>query len=137
MGRSWSGLFFRGQEAREDGGGLLPVVRFLFHLFAAGARQAVVLGAAIVFRRAPLGSDVALLFELQQRGVERAVVNEQAVAAGLLDAAGDAVAVERAEKLDGFQDHEGQGALPDVGFVAHATSYGLAIEKVSCVLWGR
>ena len=34
----------------------------------------------------------------------------------MLDAAGETIAVERAEDVEGFEDHKGEGALEDIGF---------------------
>jgi len=103
----------------NDGGGLLPLALFLFKLLPAGAGQLVVLGFAIVLRHAPFGADVAFLFQLEKRGIERSVIDGEQAAAGLLDAAGDSVAVKRPDGIQGLERHEGQRALPDIGFFAH------------------
>ena len=108
----------------KDGSGLLPFLRFFFELLAAGAGELVILGFAIVVGDAPLGSDVAFQLQFQEGGIESAVIDGEEIAAGLLNAAGDAVAMERTESLQSFQDHQGQGALPDVGFVAHRAPMG-------------
>ena len=68
------------QEPRQDRGRPLPVARFLLELLAPGARQAIELGLAVVVRHAPFGGDVALLLELEQGGIERAVVEREMVA---------------------------------------------------------
>src|SRR4051794_34180939 len=81
----------RRQEARKNGRRLRPFARFTFDLLLAGAGELVELRLAVVVRHAPRRLHVALLFELEERGVERAVVDEQLVAARLLDAARDAV----------------------------------------------
>src|SRR5262249_25191008 len=80
----------------------------------------------IVLRGAPLGSDVPFLLELHEGGVERPVVDGETVAARLLDPAGDAVAVKGTQGLQGLQDHQRQGSLPDVlsGLFGHPVSYG-------------
>src|SRR5438132_553236 len=115
----------------EDRGGLLPGSRGLFNLPPPSARQLVELRLAMVVGDAPLEGDVAFLFQLQQSGVERAVVHGQEVAARLLDAAGDAVAVERSDRFEGLQHHQGEGALPDVRFGAHEDSYWIPIALMS------
>src|SRR4026208_1879006 len=97
----------------------MPVAGFARQLPAPRGGQAVVLGAAIVLRQAPLRRDEAFLLELQEGGVEGAVIEGQAVLAGLLDAAIDAVAVEGPEDLEGFEDHQGQSALFDVQLLCH------------------
>ena len=82
----------------------------------AGARELVEFGASVVVRLAPLGGDVALLIEFEEGRINSAVIYGEAIAAGLFDAAGDAVAVKRAEGFEGLEDHQGQSALPDVFF---------------------
>ena len=67
----------------------------------------------------PLGSDGAFLLQFQERGVEGTVVEREEVAAGLLDAARNAITVQGSKAFQCFQDHQGEGALPDVCFVAH------------------
>jgi hypothetical protein len=53
------------------------------------------------------------LLEADERGVDGALVEEDFVAADLLDAAGDAVAVETAHGVEGLEDHEVEGALEE------------------------
>ena len=65
------------QEPREDRRRPLPVARFLLELLPAGAGEAVELRLAVVVGDAPFGRDVAFLLELEQRGVERAVVERR------------------------------------------------------------
>jgi hypothetical protein len=47
--RNSSGLFGRGEEAGEDGGGLLPLGGGFLQLAVAGAGELIKFGAAIVF----------------------------------------------------------------------------------------
>jgi len=108
------GFYF--EEAGDDGGGLLPVLSFGLEGFAAGLGEVVEAGAAIVLGGAPLGFDGAFLFEFEEDWVESALIDGEEIAADLLDAAGEAVAVERAEDVESFEDHEGEGSLEDVGF---------------------
>ena len=61
----------------------------------------------------------AYLLELQERGVQRAVVDAQLMVARLFNPPGDAVSVQRSERLQRLEDHQGQRALPDVGAVSH------------------
>ena len=104
------------EEAGDDGGGLLPVLSFGLEGFAAGLGEAVEASAAIVVGGAPFGFDGAFLFEFEEDWIERALIDGEEIAADLLDAAGEAVAVEGAEDVESFEDHEGEGALEDVGF---------------------
>lgn len=94
----------------------MPVLRFGLKGFAAGFGEVVEAGAAIVVGGAPFGFYGAFLFEFEEDGIERALIDGEEVTADLLDAAGQAVAVERAEDVEGLEDHEGEGALEDVGF---------------------
>lgn len=107
---------FEFEEAGDDGGRLSPIVCFGLKGFAAGFGEVVEAGATIVVGRAPFGFDSAFLLEFEKDGVERALIDGEEIAADLLDAAGEAVAVKRAEDVESFEDHEGEGALEDVGF---------------------
>src|SRR5262249_47725861 len=83
----------RRQEARDDLGGLAPLLLLALHLLPAAARELVEAGAAAVLRGAPRRLDVALLLELEEGRVQRAVIDDELRAARLLDAPRDAVAV--------------------------------------------
>ena len=121
-------LSFDFKEAGDDGGGLFPVLRFGLEGFAASLGEGVEAGAAIVFGGAPFGFDGAFLFEFEENGVERALIDGEEIAADLLDAAGEAVAVERAEDVESFEDHEGEGALEDIGFFVGGCHFGFQQE---------
>ena len=54
-------------------------------------RQTIKAGAPVVLRRSPVRLNRALLFQPQQYRVESALVNEELVAADLLDPPGNAV----------------------------------------------
>src|ERR1700735_755544 len=99
-----SGSRIRREEAGQDGGGLLPILRFLAKLFMAGTSEFVEFGAAVVVGLAPLGGDVTFLVEFEKRGINGAVVDGETIAAGLFNAASDTVAVERAEGFAGFEN---------------------------------
>src|SRR5271165_5319602 len=117
-----SRLLGRGEKPRQDGRCLLPISGFLLNLLLSRSGQLVILCSAIVLRGAPVRGDVALLLELEQRGIQRSVVEGEQVAAGLLNAPGNAVAMERPQRLQRFQNHQGQRALPYVCLVAHGHS---------------
>src|SRR5215470_17952922 len=97
----------------------MPFACFARELLPPGGGERVVLGAAIVLGLPPLGDDEPLLLKLEQRGIERAVVERESVLAGLLDAARDAVTVEGPETLQRFEDHQGKGALLDFELLGH------------------
>src|SRR5215469_10541142 len=109
------------KETSDDFRGALPFPFFVRDLPAAGGGEAVEAGAAIVLGRTPVGGDEAFLLELEQRGIERAVVDGERVAGDLLDAAGDAVSVQRAHGLQRFEHHESERTLPDFGFAGQRT----------------
>ncbi len=131
------------RPARGSGPGFrwsVPTRGLRFRVVCGGARQLVIFGFAIVVGDAPFGSDVALLLEFQQRGIQRPVINRKQVTASLLDAAGDTVTVKRAHGLQRFQNHQGQSSLPDVFFVGHclfASSYGKAIAQDAITRMGK
>src|SRR5206468_1934907 len=110
------------QKSSEDRRGLFPLAGLALELLLAGAREAVELRPAVVVRHAPLGGDVALLLELEERGIERSVVDGEQLPARLLDAPRDAVPMLRTHRFERLQHHQGEGALPDVVLFTHACS---------------
>jgi hypothetical protein len=82
------------EKAGQNGRRLVPLACVFEDLFPAGASQAVELRPAPMLRYTPLGSNASLLLQFQQGRVDRAVVDGQLIAAGLLDAPGDALAVQ-------------------------------------------
>ena len=76
----------------------------------------VELGLAIVAGGAPLGRNPSALLQADERGVDGALVQQDFVAADLLNAARDAVAVQRAHGGEGLQDHQVQRALQKIQF---------------------
>ena len=119
----------RREKGGDQIGGLVPFARFARELLPPRGGERIELRAAIVLGLAPLGRDESLLLELEQGGVERAVVERQAVLARFLDAARDAVAVQGPEDLEGLEDHQGEGALLHVELLRHVPSYGFPIRR--------
>ena len=62
------------KEAGDQVGGFMPFPRFLGESLSSSRGERVKLRAAIVLGLAPLRLDESLLLELQQRGIERSVV---------------------------------------------------------------
>ncbi len=94
---------------RESGRGWrwsAPSCALLVELSAACSGELVELGFAVVLGYAPLGGDGAFLLEFEEGWVEGSVVEREDVSAGLLDAAGDAVAVEWTHGFEGLEDHQ-------------------------------
>ena len=85
-------------------------------LAAAGLGDGVELGFAIIAGSTPFGLDPAALFETNEGGINGALIEKDFVSADLLNAARDAVAVERAHGGEGLQDHEVESALQEVEF---------------------
>jgi hypothetical protein len=66
----------------------------------------------------PVRFQQSLAHESKQRGIERALFDQQGSAGNLPDAQEDALAVERPEG-DGLQDEEIEGAGKDLSAVGH------------------
>src|ERR1051326_3631007 len=97
----------------------MPFAGFTGALLAAGGGEGVVLGAPIVLGLAPFRRDETFLFELEEGGVQRAVVEREAVLARLLDPPGDAVAVQGSQDLEGLEDHQGERARLHIQLLGH------------------
>lgn len=85
-------------------------------LASAGLGDGVELCLAVVAGGAPFGLDPAALFETNEGGIDSPLIEQDLIAADLLNAARDAVAVERAHGGESLQDHEVEGALQEVEF---------------------
>src|SRR5215510_12318670 len=110
----WSCVFLRGRKkAGQNLRCPLPAFRFGRQLFTPGARDGVILGAPIVFRHAPLGANPSPLLQVQQRGINRSLIELRQMAAGLLDAPRNAVAVQAAKRLERFENHQAERAGQD------------------------
>jgi len=59
------------------------------------------------------------MLQLEQQGIEGALVDGEEISADLLDAAGDAVAVLVSEEIECLEDHQGKRTLQDVGLFLH------------------
>ena len=115
-----------GEDADHHVRQSLPVGGVFLKLLAAAAGDGVELGLAIVVGGAPFGVDPSALLEADEGGVDGALVEQDLVSAGLLNAAGNAVAVLSAHGGEGLQDHQVQGTLQEIEF-------GLAQFSGSCV----
>src|SRR4051794_25199122 len=120
-------ILVRVEEEGHDVDRLFPLARFIVDTLLASARKFVVLRLAFVDGNIPFGCDEAFLFELDERGIDRAVRYRECIAARLFDPAGDAIAVDRTYCLKSFEDHEGEGPLPDFSsfLSAHAPPIGV------------
>ena len=105
-----------------------PLLGFRAELAAAGFREAVETGAAVVLGLAPVGGEPASFFHAMERGEQRAGFDEESAVGDLLDAAGDAEAVELA-RAEGFEDEEVEGSLEEVGLGGHAAPIDLLYES--------
>src|SRR5580658_2631959 len=95
-----------------------PILRFRLKVSSAEARERIEFRATIVRRRLPLGGDPALLLQLVQGGIKRAVADLQNIAGNLLEPKADSEAVERLQRED-LQKQQVQGALNQVRRFAH------------------
>src|SRR6266568_6681405 len=106
-------LLSLGPENSSYGGGEPPPLgRLSDELFAAGRGQRVEASFAIVFGGAPLGCDPAASLQALERGIERAVFDQQLLVGRLLDRPRDALAVLRAEN-ERAQDQQVERALQE------------------------
>ena len=90
--------------------------RLFGELPASGARQAVVLGLAVVLRRVPFRIDPSLLLEAMECRIERPLIDAQDVLRDLLDAQRDSPAVHRLER-QGLQDEHVERSLQEILFL--------------------
>src|SRR5262249_60114053 len=88
----------------------------------ARARDRVELRAAVVVARTPGAFDQPLLLEAEERGVDGALIERQDAAGHLFDSAGDAVAVQRAQRPQRLQHEEIESAIWHVGERGHVES---------------
>ena len=102
------------KQPRHDPSDSLPISCFFDELSTTGSGDGVELGFSIVLRATPARGDPAPLSKTQQRGVDGAFVELQDVLADLLDAAGDAVAMQRSHDVQGLQHHQVKRALEHV-----------------------
>ena len=92
----------RSEEAGDDGGGLFPLLPLVRDLPPARPREAVEPARGGCCPTRPIRSRCSLPAPASGARVERAVVDDEPVAAGLLDAARDAVAVLRSSASSVF-----------------------------------
>src|SRR3977135_1548907 len=109
--QSISGSFRTTEKARHERGHAPPTLGLCKQLFAPGTRERVELGLAVIFRSPPFRRNPAALLEPQQSGIERALIQLEQILADLLEALGDAVAVQRAHGLEGLQNDKVERAL--------------------------
>ena len=84
----------------------------------AEARERIEFRATIVLRCFPLGGNPALLLQLVQSGIERAIADLQHISGDLFEALADGKTVERLER-ENFQQQHVQRALDQIGRFAH------------------
>src|SRR5512133_873495 len=97
----------------------MPIAGFARQLLTSRRRERIELCAAVVIGLTPLGFDESLLLELEEGGVQSAVVELQTILARLLDAPSHAVAVQGSEDLESFENHQGERALFHVELLRH------------------
>src|SRR5580704_1556553 len=93
-------------------------------MFSADASEGIKLCPAIIFAGLPFCGDPAFLLKFVKRRVERAIANLQDVTGDQLQALADGKAVEGL-KGQNFQKQKIQGALDEIGWLAHGSSCAL------------
>ena len=83
---------------------------FTIERLATGFGEGVILGSAIVLAGGPLRADPAVLFELVEARVERALAYLEDFALHLVDPLGDGPAVHRLES-NSFENQQIEGSL--------------------------
>src|SRR2546429_1688 len=86
--------------------------------FPPGSRQLVEFRAAVVLRRVPVSLQQSLAHQSKQRGVERALFDQQRSVGNLFDARQNAVAVERSQR-HGFQTEQIESAGENLRAFGH------------------
>ena len=87
---------------------------FLVELLAPGARQCVDLHASAALGCAPLRRNPPHLLQLEQRRIEGALVERELIPADLFDPPRDPIPVQRAQRLEGLDDQQAEGAVENV-----------------------
>ena len=117
----------------KDAGDSLPILRLDRELLQTALGDRVISRLSVVLRRAPLGSDPALLLQPQQRGIHCAFIQLQHILAYLLDASRDSKPVLWAECVEGLKNHQVESALQNLGLFGHIRP--LHNPKVAPDLW--
>jgi len=97
----------------------VPVSRFAFQVLSAGRCQFVELRPAFGIGDAPFRTNGPILFQLQQRRIERPVIDTQSIAADLLDPLGEPIPMLRPHGSQRAKHHKRQRAQPDFILVPH------------------
>ena len=112
--------------------GLLPVGDFDVQLLGAGPGQGIELHLAVGLGDAPLGGDPALLLEAHQGRIDRALAEAHDALGHLLDAPGDAVAVQRPQGVERLEDQQVQGAVRQFSFIVSTCRLSTYIPQSGC-----
>src|SRR5262249_59551426 len=99
-----------------------PFTSFAVELPVPGPGEPVVLCLAIIVGDSPFRFDIALLLQLEQGGIYRAVVHGEQVSADLFYASRDAISMQRPHRLKSLEYHQRQGPLLNVFLIAHSSS---------------
>ena len=94
-----------GEGARNRLHEAIPARGLLTQATASERGEAVVLRLAVVLRRPPFARDKPLVLEAVQRGIQRALLDEECAAGDLLDPEQHAIAVQLAQRY-GLEDEE-------------------------------
>ena len=91
-------------------------------------------GLPVVVGETPVGPHKAALLQAHEPRVQRAHIESERTARDLLEARGDRVAVQRAERGDSLQDHEIERTLEDVslGLLSVRHTNGVSVVLLEC-----
>src|SRR6201999_3222355 len=101
------------EDAVDSGDLAVPLRALFFEALSTAAGELVVVSAAVVLAGAPLGFDPAGAVEAAKGGEQRAGVDAKDGVADVLEAEGNAVAVQGLEGA-GFEDEHFEGSLNQV-----------------------
>ena len=102
------------EEPIDHPGRLLPGGFLLAEMLAARFRQPTDFHAPATFGFTPCRGDPAGLFELDERGVERTLVEHKLMAADSFETAGESIPVKRSERLQRLEHDQTQRPAEDV-----------------------
>src|SRR5208282_1107582 len=107
-------------DSGDGRGKTVPVGRLFFELLPPEPGQRIKFAATVVFTQLPLGSNPTALFQLVQRGVERAIADPQYIAGHLFQTLTNGPAIERIQGQY-FQDQHVQCPLKQLRRLTQAS----------------
>src|SRR6185436_4751554 len=120
------------EQLVDEPGEAPPALRLLVERARTGLGDAVVLRLAIALGPLPRALDPTLLLEPDQRGIQRALIEEKRMLGHLLEPRRQSIRVLRPHRRQRAKDDEIQRALKKLDFLAHATTpLPIQVENVT------